>query len=46
MGFLGTILGPFWGSLGPSWGHLGGLLGRLELTEAGKRDNPKINEQP
>ena len=32
-----------WSSIGPSWGDPGGLLGRLELTEAQKREGPKAN---
>ena len=38
-----TLLGSFWHCLGPSWGLLGGLLGRLELTEAGK---PEVSSRP
>ena len=40
-----TPLGSFWSSVGPSWGDPGGLLGRLELTEAQKREDPKTNEK-
>ena len=40
MPHFGALLGPLGAILE------GGLLGRLELTEARKRENPKTNEKP